>query len=234
MYRHMNSHAAGDITRHRVPRASLDHDDPYCKYCGKERRSKQSLIQHEIRCQQNPDRYDYMKLADFSMANLKGATLETSGIIQKQQDTMNRMKSQGWKHVVTPHVTSHVHLNHNQEEIAKWVNYVSTIDIDKSNYTTYPAGKYIAVRNSELTKQYNQDKGTVTILLEHVHLMRLVLGDCFQPENVVHHIDQNPSNNDVVNLMVFNTKKDHSRFHSSDAAYLIYDGCTHRFQCISK
>ena len=34
----------------------LDHDDLFCKFCGKECKNKNSLIQHELRCKQNPSR----------------------------------------------------------------------------------------------------------------------------------------------------------------------------------
>ena len=34
----------------------LDHNDLFCKFCGKECKNKNSLIQHEIRCKNNPDR----------------------------------------------------------------------------------------------------------------------------------------------------------------------------------
>lgn len=34
----------------------LDHDGLYCKFCGKECKNKNSLIQHEIRCKKNPNR----------------------------------------------------------------------------------------------------------------------------------------------------------------------------------
>ena len=31
----------------------LDHDDLFCKFCGKECKNKNSLVQHEIRCKEN-------------------------------------------------------------------------------------------------------------------------------------------------------------------------------------
>lgn len=35
----------------------VDHDDLFCKYCGKECKNKNSLAQHECRCKENPNRY---------------------------------------------------------------------------------------------------------------------------------------------------------------------------------
>lgn len=34
----------------------VDHDDLFCKFCGKECKNKNSLAQHEIRCKDNPNR----------------------------------------------------------------------------------------------------------------------------------------------------------------------------------
>lgn len=38
---------------------SVDHDGLNCKYCGKLCKNKNSLAQHEIRCNQNPNRKDF-------------------------------------------------------------------------------------------------------------------------------------------------------------------------------
>ena len=34
----------------------IDHDDLFCKFCGKECKNKKSLVQHEIRCKLNPNK----------------------------------------------------------------------------------------------------------------------------------------------------------------------------------
>lgn len=36
----------------------VDHDDLFCKFCGKECKNKNSLAQHEIRCKENPERIE--------------------------------------------------------------------------------------------------------------------------------------------------------------------------------
>ena len=50
----------------------------------------------------------------------------------------------------------------------------------------------------------------------------------------VHHIDKNSLNNDIHNLLVFNTSDDHKRFHNSKYAWLTYDEETHFFSCVMK
>ena len=46
-------------------------DDFICKYCGKICKNKNSLVQHEVRCKENPNRIslEYLKLRD--QANIK-------------------------------------------------------------------------------------------------------------------------------------------------------------------
>ena len=40
------------------PQQHLDHDGLNCKYCNKKCKNKNSLIQHEIRCKDNPEHID--------------------------------------------------------------------------------------------------------------------------------------------------------------------------------
>lgn len=47
----------------------------------------------------------------------------------------------------------------------------------------------------------------------HVLVAEEKLGRYLLPEEVVHHIDENKTNNDPTNLMVFCTKADHTSFH---------------------
>ena len=58
----------------------LDHDDLVCKFCGKECKNTNSLIQHEIRCSKNPNRKNY-SVVGFNncgkQAWNKGLTAET-------------------------------------------------------------------------------------------------------------------------------------------------------------
>lgn len=52
--RHIRRHQNHSETFEGVYR--LDHDDLYCKFCGRECKNKNSLAQHELRCQKNPNR----------------------------------------------------------------------------------------------------------------------------------------------------------------------------------
>lgn len=46
-------------------------------------------------------------------------------------------------------------------------------------------------------------------ILEHRLVMERHIGRYLLPEEVVHHIDENPSNNDISNLQLFATQADH-------------------------
>lgn len=46
----------------------LDHEDLICKFCKKEFKNKNSLIQHEIRCNKNPDRINVYQIG-FNIRN---------------------------------------------------------------------------------------------------------------------------------------------------------------------
>lgn len=53
--KHIKSHEVGTYEKNRKQRYKLDHDDLFCKFCNKECKNKNSLIQHEIRCNENPN-----------------------------------------------------------------------------------------------------------------------------------------------------------------------------------
>lgn len=62
-----------------------DHDDLFCKFCGKECKNKNSLVQHELRCKENPNKIDTSK--SFNNRNKpawnKGLTKETDERVAK-------------------------------------------------------------------------------------------------------------------------------------------------------
>ena len=53
-------------------------------------------------------------------------------------------------------------------------------------------------------------------IYEHILVAEKMLGRFLKSEEVVHHIDENKSNNTPNNLMVFATDADHTRFHRLD------------------
>lgn len=61
-------------------RYHIDHDDLFCKFCGKECKNKNSLVQHEIRCKLNPNKIN-TNIKDFNAKGRipwnKGLTKET-------------------------------------------------------------------------------------------------------------------------------------------------------------
>lgn len=64
----------------------LDHDDLFCKFCGKECKSKNSLVQHEIRCKLNPNKIN-TAIEGFNKEGReawnKGLTKETDERVRK-------------------------------------------------------------------------------------------------------------------------------------------------------
>ena len=68
----------------------LDHDDLYCKFCGKECKNKNSLTQHELRCSKNPNRKVFIN-PNFNnqgrVAWNKGLTKETDERVRKNAES---------------------------------------------------------------------------------------------------------------------------------------------------
>lgn len=56
---------------------------------------------------------------------------------------------------------------------------------------------------------------------EHRVVAEQIVGRILKPEEVVHHIDENTTNNNVNNLMVFATSNDHAAYHGGREIYEI-------------
>jgi len=220
-----------------VPEYFQIRDDLFCQYCGKSYKNMNSLKQHEIRCPENANRRAYQYLAKYSHENFLGQTKDTNEVIKRVADAIQQKYKDGWispnKGVNRPE-RHYAFINHNNEELQKWIDYVSKLKINIPEYNVYNNGGYRVVSNSILTNEYNERNGTSTILLEHIYFMTLIFGDNYKRGNVVHHIDENKSNNSFSNLILFESTEDHVRYHTSDNAYLVYDEDTHKFRCVIK
>jgi hypothetical protein len=52
-------------------------------------------------------------------------------------------------------------------------------------------------------------------ILEHRLIMEKHIGRFLDPDEVVHHVDKNPQNNSIDNLILFNSQAEHIRAHSA-------------------
>lgn len=100
--KHIRSHENGNFDKFNNM-IHLDHNDLFCKYCGKEYKNKNSLAQHEIRCKENPDRRAYSNLRDYQKSGKswnRGLTKETDERVAKNslnvKKTLNKKIENGW------------------------------------------------------------------------------------------------------------------------------------------
>ena len=83
--------------------------------------------------------------------------------------------------------------------------------------------KYIAIR-----RKHHPFRDPLGYVFEHRYRMELMLGRYLTKEEVVHHIDGNPRNNDESNLMLFTNNIEHmiyERENNSDMKYRICIKC---------
>lgn len=204
-----------------------------CRFCNKLCHNINSLKQHECRCRLNPNRsiQDHgQHLSEYTQKYRKGKTKYTCEDIAKQVNTVRQKYSNGYVSPIKGRaiIRNYVHKKHNDIEIYKWLNYISENIFDIPEYTTIngPAGYKI------VSKMQQRDGSTIKVTFEHKFLANVILNGKLSDENTVHHIDNNRSNNDLTNLLIFKSVSDHKRFHASDFAYLMYDENTHLFSCI--
>lgn len=204
-----------------------------CRFCNKLCHNTNSLKQHECRCRLNPNKSTQdqgQHLSGYSQKYRKGKTKDTCESIAKQVNTMKNKYSNGYVSPIKGRVIvrSYLYKEHNDEEISKWLYYISKncFDIPEYETTNGPSGYKI------ISKMQRKDGNTVKITFEHKFIANILLNGELEEDNVVHHIDHNRANNDLTNLLIFKSSSDHKRFHASDFAYLLYDENTHLFSCI--
>ena len=73
----------------------LDHDDLFCKFCGKEYKSKNALCQHELRCKLNPNRKNYDSFSNYIRQHRKGTTKYNNSEVAKAVKTLTEHYSKG-------------------------------------------------------------------------------------------------------------------------------------------
>lgn len=203
-------------------------DDLFCNFCGKQCKSLNSLTQHSTRCPQNPNRKDFNKLGDYS-ASLKGKSRYNDERVRKCAQALRDKYANGY---VSPlkgksRNIQYIYKEHNDIEIAKWLNYIShnTFEIPELDTVSHNEGYQV------VSKHQTRDNNTVNLTFMHNYIANILLNGNLTKTNTVHHIDGNRTNNEPENLLVFVDGNNHKRFHNSNYAYLTYDEQTHLFTC---
>ena len=222
-------------------RRHLSHEGLNCIYCGRVCKNKNSLVQHEIRCPQNPNRKDYNKLGAYSAANFKNQTVETNPIIRRAHKT--RAENTRSPNYVDPRrgkvrQVCYIYKEHNKEEIKKWFDFLNQqkdrVDQLREIAKNFISGNtYSSVKPQYLPSCLKQEDGTAgKYLYQHVFSVGYILNGELPEGSIVHHIDGDKTNNDIYNLLIFATASDHARFHNAKAAWLLYDETSHVFSCV--
>lgn len=207
----------------------VDHDGLNCKFCNKLCHNLNSLTQHELRCSKNPDKLKN-NFAEYIKENRKGKTKYNCDDAMKQSETLRKKYLDGY---ISPFkgrtfTFEHVYDDHNNREIGKWLTYVDSIYVEIPDYTlTNTRDDDYNRISSKCIESLNGN-----CVLEHVYIANLYLSGGISKGNIVHHIDRNIKNNDIHNLLVFETNQDHKRFHFSKFSKLIYNEKTHLFSCV--
>lgn len=87
----------------------------YCQYCGKECKSINSLIQHEIRCKLNSNKINLSYLNNNKKGIHVGYKWITNGIEQKfiKNDLVDKYINEGWKYGMSDLSKQNISKNHN-------------------------------------------------------------------------------------------------------------------------
>lgn len=208
---------------------SVDCDDLHCVFCSREFQSKVARAQHEIRCKENPNRRDCEALATYIRVHRKGKTAENCLEIAKQRQTMLDKYAGDYVSPVLgkPRKVCSIYKDHNDQEIDKWLKYLHELNFKIPEIETVSTGEGYSIVSRHQVKEGN----TIRLTYTHDYIANILLQGNLQMTNTVHHIDKNRANNDPFNLLVFDNKGSHNRFHTSNFAFLTYNVDTHLFSC---
>lgn len=213
----------------------INHDGLNCQYCNKLCKNLSSLAQHEIRCSQNPNRKDFDKLMSYA-GILKGKTKDNCESLKRASEKLKeayasgKIKAHSWNNVATE--SDYYHYEHNLSEINKWLKYIANSNFQIPDYKTLSHNEdYVIIAG---WNRKSENSNTIQIKFEHDYLANILLNNCLQKENTVHHRNKVRDDNHVENLIVFVNDEAHKRYHTSKYAYLIYNEETHLFDCIIK
>lgn len=77
-------------------------------------------------------------------------------------------------------------------------------------------GAYSGVKYVRCPDKYKDMSRKDGYVMEHRLVMAKHLGRCLSRQEVVHHIDHNPANNDISNLMLFPNNKEHKLYEAKE------------------
>lgn len=232
MKRHLNS-CKGVIRSEMIKISRKYSDEPgNCRYCNRFCKNTNSLIQHELRCKENPNRRDCDKLSKYSTENFKGQTKDTNETIAKAAKFQHESYSSGILKSRFPRPSDIIHLYQDDInlEIAKWHNFISSIEYTLPNFqisTRSDGYQYTCTIDGKSRNEFS-----TKYILVHTLILQTILNRNLDEKETVHHIDENKSNNSPYNLIIFKTRGDHARFHLKQSALLIYDEDNHNFSCV--
>lgn len=91
--RHVNKHIENpDYVRyHDLKRYKVDHNDLFCKFCGKECKNLNSLTQHEIRCKENPNHININSSNGIYKCNQLGLNVWNRGLTKDSDERLRKM-----------------------------------------------------------------------------------------------------------------------------------------------
>ena len=200
---------------------TLNHDGLICQYCGKECKNRNSLSQHERMCKQNPNHQESALVkynSEKEHAWNFGLTKENNESVAKQAKSVSK--------TLKNRIIEYKYSDHKNAEINKWLAYIDTLNVDLSNieYSKSKTDGYYLLKNNYASKNNK-------LAFVHNYIASILLAGVWSNNYSVHHINKIRDDNSLTNLMIFETKSDHTRFHKSESAYLVYNQETHLFSC---